>query len=147
MRWCKKRSLHNFRELFFLNIALCNMFQLTFLKSTVKGPKYATTPEDRSTSPVILSYLSPSTRAASVQRSFSPPSPPISFSARSSFCSQIRMLASNSFFLLVIASNSSFSAWSLSTTFARKEGPKGYKWIKVNDYQTVLPRANRNNAN
>ena len=53
--------------------------KLTFLKSTVKGPKYATTPEHKSTSPVILSYLSPSTRAASVQRCFSPPSPPISF--------------------------------------------------------------------
>ena len=61
-------------------------------------------------------YRSPSTLAASPHRSFSPPRPPISFSALSSFLEQRSMFCSRPIFLVWLASNSSLSNWSLSNT-------------------------------
>ena len=67
----------------------------------VNAPRYATTPADINTSPVRFSYCIPRSSAALLQRVFSPPKPPISFSALSSFLEQayhllskIRLLAS-----------------------------------------------------
>mmetsp|Transcript_48219 Transcript_48219/g.119422 ORF Transcript_48219/g.119422 Transcript_48219/m.119422 type:complete len:208 (+) Transcript_48219:3218-3841(+) len=54
----------------------------------VNGPMYETTPDPIRTSPTMLLYTSPSAADASVHRSFSPPSPPMSLLARSNFLVQ-----------------------------------------------------------
>lgn len=117
----KSPDYYPFSPLFlcFFNLNSLNLSLdiFTCLKSMVKAPRYATVADDRRTSPVMLVTLSPSRRAASVHLSFSPPSPPISFSALSNFFSQISMFVSSSFFFCVIASNSSFKACNLSVTY------------------------------
>ena len=85
-------------------------------KVATKGPMYETTPEPMSTSPVMLVYVTPSLRDASVQRSFSPPSPPMSFSARSSLFAQSMDCASRLSFLAVVSSKVAWSSASLSST-------------------------------
>mmetsp|Transcript_65936 Transcript_65936/g.110007 ORF Transcript_65936/g.110007 Transcript_65936/m.110007 type:complete len:201 (+) Transcript_65936:3262-3864(+) len=57
--------------------------------SDVKGPRYAIKPDATTTSPKILSYWRPSCSLEAVYLVFSPPSPSMSFSARSSFFSVI----------------------------------------------------------
>src|SRR6218665_229891 len=57
--------------------------RLTFtcLKALVKAPRYATTPDEMRTSPVRLVYCLPSSTAAWLHLSFSPPRPPITCSS------------------------------------------------------------------
>ena len=65
----------------------------------------------------MFTNCSPSLEASFVHLSFSPPSPPISFSALSNFFEQRSILSSSSFFFFVMASNSSFRACNLSVTY------------------------------
>mmetsp|Transcript_27175 Transcript_27175/g.68385 ORF Transcript_27175/g.68385 Transcript_27175/m.68385 type:complete len:285 (+) Transcript_27175:3257-4111(+) len=71
----------------------------------VKAPRYEMRPALMSISPVKLVYCTPRRAAASVQRTFSPPSPPISFSARSSFCVHSSTSPSSRVFSAVLRSS------------------------------------------
>lgn len=62
--------------------------QQSFRKADVNAPRYAITPELTKTSPVRLSYTSCKWIAAADHLCFSPPKPPINFSARSNFFAQ-----------------------------------------------------------
>mmetsp|Transcript_25019 Transcript_25019/g.61993 ORF Transcript_25019/g.61993 Transcript_25019/m.61993 type:complete len:211 (-) Transcript_25019:193-825(-) len=84
--------------------------------SIVNGPRYAITPEDRRTSPRRLLYRGPSDADISDHRVLSPPKPPMSFSARSSFVSQSAYFASNSPFVFASCSSLASIAASLSST-------------------------------
>ena len=85
-------------------------------KRATNGPMYETTPEPMSTSPVMLLNLTPSCSDAAFHRSFSPPSPPMSFSARSSLLAQSSDCRSRSSFFCVVSSNVACSSASLSST-------------------------------
>ena len=74
-------------------------------KAEVNAPRYATTPADISTSPVKLFNCSSRSSAALPQRVFSPPRPPISFSALLSFLEQISTWSASSAFRRVFSSN------------------------------------------
>mmetsp|Transcript_24064 Transcript_24064/g.39547 ORF Transcript_24064/g.39547 Transcript_24064/m.39547 type:complete len:109 (-) Transcript_24064:1039-1365(-) len=54
-------------------------------KPAVKAPKYATIADANNTSPVKFVYVPVSSSATCIHLELSPPSPPMSFSARSSF--------------------------------------------------------------
>mmetsp|Transcript_24182 Transcript_24182/g.45892 ORF Transcript_24182/g.45892 Transcript_24182/m.45892 type:complete len:318 (+) Transcript_24182:74-1027(+) len=80
----------------------------------VNAPLYDITAELTRTSPVRLVYTTPRSAATPVQRVFSPPRPPISFSARSSFLEHKSTSASSLFFLSELTLSSSSIAASLS---------------------------------
>mmetsp|Transcript_13854 Transcript_13854/g.40818 ORF Transcript_13854/g.40818 Transcript_13854/m.40818 type:complete len:211 (-) Transcript_13854:3280-3912(-) len=85
-------------------------------KGMVKGPRYAMTADERSTSPTSRSYFGPSDAEISPQRCFSPPSPLMSFSARSSLALQSSYFASSSSFVWASSFSLSSIAASLSMT-------------------------------
>mmetsp|Transcript_29055 Transcript_29055/g.63656 ORF Transcript_29055/g.63656 Transcript_29055/m.63656 type:complete len:248 (-) Transcript_29055:3640-4383(-) len=82
-----------------------------------KGPKYAMTAELRSTSPTSLVYLGPRASEISCQRTRSPPSPAMSFSARSSLALQSSYLRSSSSLVAASCASLASMAASLSSTF------------------------------
>ena len=68
----------------------------------MKGPRYASSPADSSTSPKTQPMLSASRDAVNMYRSFSPPSPVISCCARTSFVSVSLYCCSNNAFFSVL---------------------------------------------
>ena len=75
------------------------------------------TPEDSNASPVRRSYSTARRSDAAVQRIFSPPKPPMSFSARTNRTLHSSMSASSSSLYVCFATRSSFRACTLSMTF------------------------------
>ena len=76
-------------------------------------PQVRETPDAMSTSPVMLVNCSPSEATPPLQRSFSPPRPPISFSRAVELGGASSTCSAKSSFLAVVSSNCSCSAGEL----------------------------------
>mmetsp|Transcript_36702 Transcript_36702/g.92764 ORF Transcript_36702/g.92764 Transcript_36702/m.92764 type:complete len:309 (-) Transcript_36702:649-1575(-) len=99
-----------------LSSSATHSWHTSFRYEAVKGPRYAIWAAASSTSPVRVWYSLPRRSAAAVQRVFSPPSPVMSFCARSSLTPHMCTCWLRLSLLFFLAVRSSSSACSLSST-------------------------------
>mmetsp|Transcript_3023 Transcript_3023/g.9074 ORF Transcript_3023/g.9074 Transcript_3023/m.9074 type:complete len:236 (-) Transcript_3023:8428-9135(-) len=100
----------------FSSHSFCQPATASRRKGMVNGPRYAITADESNTSPTRRLYLGPRDAEISPQRVFSPPSPPMSFSARSSLALQSSYLASSSCLVLARSASLASIVASLSMT-------------------------------
>ena len=88
-------------------------------KEGVNGPLYATTPAEMTTSPTTRPSCSSRATMVLFHRTFSPPKPPMSLPARSSWASHLSDWSWRSFFLPLASSSLALRPATLASTSAR----------------------------